>query len=233
MNKPIATNIDDVSRQRYARAAGFLFLWVIVIGLTGMFLVRSATGSVDDAVRHVTVLAGLYRLGLVAELVGALSAVALGFCLYVVLRRTNPMIAMFAFSWRFAEALLSMVSIMFGYARLAAFTGPDPTPSLVSVASRAGSVALTISALCFSIGSLLFFWLLWQSRAIPKSLAALGVVASVLVTGLCFGILLLPTYAEMLMYGWIPMLFAEVGTGLWLTIRGVPMPSTRVAQPIH
>lgn len=86
---------------------------------------------------------------------------------------------------------------------------------------HAGSVAVNISAIFFSIGSTLFFYLFFKSRYIPRVLSAFGVFASVAVTLMCFGSLIFPEHAAMLQYGWAPTAIAEVTTGFWLLLFAV------------
>jgi hypothetical protein len=130
---------------------------------------------------------------------------------------------------RLAEALIGCVGIIFGFARLRIYTSsqslaaPEQSQSLVDLTRYAGSATFNIGALCFSIGSLLFFYLFLKSGYIPRMLAGLGVFASVVVTIVCLGSLIFPEYSGKLQYGWAPMAIAEVGTGLWLMVSGVKL----------
>jgi hypothetical protein len=91
----------------------------------------------------------------------------------------------------------------------------------VGLTRHAASVAYDISAIFFSVGSTLFFYLFFKSRYIPRILSAFGVFASVIVTIICFGSLILPEYASTLQYGWVPIAIAETITGIWLMIFAV------------
>jgi hypothetical protein len=62
--------------------------------------------------------------------------------------------------------------------RLRADAYLDLTPqsqTLVDLARAAGVAVYNTSAICFSIGSLLFFYLFYTSRYIPRTLSAIGI----------------------------------------------------------
>jgi len=60
-----------------------------------------------------------------------------------------------------------------------------------------------------SIGSILFCYLFFKSRYIPRILSAFGVFTSVIVTIICFGSLIFPEHVGTLQYGWAPMAIAK------------------------
>jgi hypothetical protein len=90
---------------------------------------------------------------------------------------------------------------------------------------QAGSAAYNISAIFFSIGSVLFFYVFFKSRYIPRILSAFGVFASVIVTIMCFGNLIFPEHTAALEYGWALMAIAEVTTAIWLMVFAVKTPA--------
>jgi hypothetical protein len=79
-----------------------------------------------------------------------------------------------------------------------------------------------VGATLFAIGSTFFCWLLLRGRMLPRALARIGVIASViLIVGLPLqlgGLL----GAPLTMMMWMPMLAFEVPGGLWLLVKGVP-----------
>ena len=105
--------------------------------------------------------------------------------------------------------------------------------------AEAVSGEAALSAIFFSVGSLLFCWLLLRGRLIPAALAWLGVLASLLLViilplqlaGLLAGLASWSSAATWLV--WLPMLVFEVGLALWLMIKGVaaPAPSLVGARP--
>jgi len=76
------------------------------------------------------------------------------------------------------------------------------------------------------VGSVLLFWLLLKSRFIPRPLAMLGLVASAMLILQAFAHLVFPEQVRALGLGmaeYALIFLAEVGTGLWLLIRGADL----------
>ena len=131
--------------------------------------------------------------------------------------------------WRLGEAFIGGVGMIDGFVRLHLYTSPQPvgalgadqSQALVDLTRSAGFAVYNIAAIFFSIGSILFFYLFFKSRYIPRILSAFGAFASVIVTIICFGSLIFPEHSAALQYGWAPMAIAEVTTGIWLMVFAV------------
>lgn len=126
------------------------------------------------------------------------SAVVLALTLFVVTRLEGPALAALGMLFRLAEGLLGAVESVMG------LTLSQP---------------ILVDALLFAIGSTFFCWLLVRGRVMPRVLAWLGVVASlILLVGLPLQLAgMLPRTLAQLM--WLPMLAFEVPGGLWLLFR--------------
>ena len=238
--------MKDSSTERtqriYARVAGFLFLWLIITGLTGLLTSSHIVGSGTFAETAKRVLASehLYRLALCFELIETLSAALLAFALYATLKPVDKLLAQFAMYCRLGESFIGGASMIFSFFRLGLYgssqapggLGADQLQALVGAMRIAGSASVNICAIFFSIGSTVFFYLFFKSRYIPKILSAFGVFASVVVTVICFAGLIFPEYAATLQYGWAPMAIAEVTTGFWLMF-GAKIPARSDQQSVR
>ncbi len=221
----------EKSQIRYARLAGFLFLWLIITGLAGELTISHIVGSgtFAETAKRVVASEHLYRIALSSELIETLSAVLLAFALYVTLKPVDKLLAQIAMYWRLGESFIGGAGMIFGFVKLGLYTSPqslgalgtDQSQALVDLTRHAGFAAYNISAIFFSIGSILFSYLFFKSRYIPRILSAFGVFASVMVTIMCFASLIFPERAATLQYGWAPMAIAEVTTGFWLLLKGV------------
>lgn len=227
--------MEDSSTERtqriYARVAGFLFLWLIITGLAGALTISHIVGSgtFAETAKRVVASERLYRVALCSELIETLSALLLAFALYVTLKPIDKLLAQLAMYWRLGESFIGGVGMIFGFVKLGLYTsapsigtlGTGQSQALVDVTRHAGFAEYNISAIFFSIGSILFFYLFFKSRYIPKILSAFGVFASVVVSIMCFGTLIFPEHAGTLQYGWAPMAIAEVVAGVWLMVFAV------------
>ena len=145
------------------------------------------------------------------------------------LKPVDKLLAQIAMYWRLGESFIGGVMSIFSFLTLRLYSprqpfgalGTEQLQALVGLTRHAASVAYDISAIFFSVGSTLFFYLFFKSRYIPRILSAFGVFASVIVTIICFGSLILPEYASTLQYGWVPIAIAETITGIWLMIFAV------------
>ncbi len=210
----------------YARVAGFLFLWLIVTGVAGMLIGSHVAGSgtFAETANRVVASEHLYRASLCLGLVETLSALPLAVALYVTLKPFDKLLAQMAMYFRLGESFIGGVGVIFSFLKLHIYDSPPPTAALGSDQSRAlvdlmghaGWVQYNVSAIFFSIGSILFCYLFFKSRYIPRILSTLGVFASVVVTIILFGSLIFPERAGTLQYGWAPMAIAEVALGIWL-----------------
>jgi hypothetical protein len=221
----------DKSQIRYARLAGFLFLWLIITGLAGDLTISHIVGSgtFAETAKRVVASEQLYRVALSSELIETLSAVLLAFALYVTLKPVDKLLAQIAMYWRLGESFIGGAGMIFGFVKLGLYTSPqslgalgtDQSQALMDLTRHAGFAAYNISAIFFSIGSTVFCYLFFKSRYIPRILSAFGVFASVIVTIMCFASLIFPEHTATLQYGWAPMAIAEVTTGFWLMFKGV------------
>ncbi len=223
----MASSDTGQSQIRYARLAGFMYLFVTAVDLLGMFITGRfrVPGNFAETAHRVMGAELLYRAGLSAELIGSLCTVFLAMGLYGAVKPLNNNLALLALVFRLAEATLGGAQSILGFAVLKLYVGAGSMKAFdanqLSVLANLPSGLWNISAIFFGIGSILFFYLFLRSTYIPKVLSVLGLFASVLVPVICFAPLLLPQPPPALQFGWIPMLVAEISMGLWLLFKGV------------
>jgi hypothetical protein len=219
------------TQRTFARIAGLMYLWLIVTDMAGALTISRIIGfgSIVETARRVAASEHLYRVALCSELIECVSVVLLAFALYVTLRPVNQLLAQIALYLKLGESFISGVMMIFGFMTLRLYTSPQSfgalgtgqTQALMDLVGHATSDAYNIQAIFFSIGSVLFFYLFFKSRYIPRILSAFGVFASISVTITCFASLIFPEHAATLQYGWAPIGLAELITGFWLMIFAV------------
>ena len=220
-----------MTQQGWARLAGFLFLWLIVTGMTDLVITSRIAGSggVSAVAPRIAASERLYRVGLTSALIETISATLLGFALYATLKPIDALLAQLGLYFRLGESIIGCLNIAIGFMRLRMYTSlasshaftEQQSETLIAWIRHAGNVTLNVGALFFSLGSLIFFYVFYKSPYIPRVLSMIGIFASVVVAFICFGGLLFPEYGTQLQYGWAPMAIAEVGTAVWLLIFGV------------
>ena len=227
----MVNNTAEKSQVRYARLAGFMYLFVIITYAVNAYIAGSleVPGDFAATAHKITGSETLYRIGLCSSLTSSLCTVFLAMGLYGAVKPINNNLALLALIFRLVEATMGGVMAAINFTFLKLYTGANyanafnikQLSALVDLQSGAYSAAINIAAIFFSLGSAIFFYLFFEARSIPRSLSVFGLSASLLVTVICFVKLILPRYADIADYGWHPMGLAEIVVGLWLLIKGV------------
>lgn len=222
---------SERTRRTWARIAGFCFLLQMVAFIVGEVGTSMIAGSGDlaEVARRVMGSEPLYRAALTSTALGALTLVVLAHSLYVLLEPVNRRLAQLALWARLGEAFIvgTVLVVRFAILRIYAEAGTEGAftdgqlQGLRSLATGGYDAGFLIWMLFFSLGSTLFFYLLYVSRAIPRPLAILGVVGAALQVPMSLGGLVFPEHMATLQLLWTPIFLAEVGTGFWLLVKGV------------
>lgn len=216
---------SDKSLQAYATLAGFMYLFSMAV-FVAYFAIVSGFAVKGDFARTAQNIAGsesLYRIGLGLFLAGSLTIFVLGWAFYGLLKPVNPNLALLALTLRAADAAIIGVGAVFLFAALENYLGMPNDASARAVLgpamSRGFGASFNISFVYLGVGSVLYFYLLFKSRFIPRPIAAFGMLASAFHLAQAFAQLLIPAQMSQLgMLAFAPMGIAEVGTGLWLLL---------------
>ena len=221
----------DKSQIRYARLAGFMYLFVDVAYGFGLFITSrfQVPGNFAETANRIMGSELLYRIGLSSLLIGGLCTVFLAMGLYGAVKPIDNNLALLALIFRLVEATLFGVLSLLSFTALKLYVDAvymhafdaNQLSVLVNLRSVATSAGFNIAAIFFSIGSILFFYLFFKSNYIPKFLSVFGLVGSALVPMVCFASLLSPRPPRILLLGWLPIGLAEILVGFWLLIKGV------------
>lgn len=216
--------------QFYARTAGFLYLSAMAVYVAPLFILGGldVPGDFARTARNMAASETLVRSALTALLIGFVAIIGLAWALYLVLRPGGPALALLALLCRMAEAVLMAVSTLLWFLALGNYleAGDLGVRQMLDGLLTAGiNMSFHFAMICSSIGSILFFWLLYKSRGIPRPLAAFDMLASALALAFAFALLLAPERVGAFgMAGWGPIFLAEVATGLWLLVAGIRLP---------
>src|SRR5947208_1454888 len=116
---------DRTSLNRFARLAGFLFLFYIGIVLAGTYITSGYVVKNDAIATAANINAAelTYRTGLLMQFAGSMTAVALGWALYVLLRPVDRNWALLALLFRVAEGIVGAIGSVSDWTTLALYTG--------------------------------------------------------------------------------------------------------------
>lgn len=221
------------SVQRYARAAGALYLIIIVIGLLGEAWIRgSLVVSGDAAATAQRILASqfLWRLGVAGELVLLVCAVALTCLWYVLLRPVNRNLALLMVFFAMMSVAVEAVSALYLQAALTPLSSaaylnvvdPQQRYAMTYMAVVSHGHAFGIALIFFGVECLIVGHLICQSGYFPRVIGRLMQIAGVCYLVNSFALILSPPLASLLFPAILmPALIGESSFCLWLLIKGV------------
>jgi len=221
-------NPSDRALRAYARFAGFMYLFTNAAYAGSLLIVSGIVvdGNFATTARNIAASELFYRIGLSTVLTANMTTIVLGWALYALLKPVGSNLALLGLVCRVAEAALFGVFTALGFAAIIIYTGTASGFGLAArqemshLLSYAQAVGFNISAIYFSPASIIFFYLLFKSKFIPRILSLLGIVGSICVIVVCYATLIAPHYWRELQYGWAPIGAAELLVGLWLLFAG-------------
>ena len=206
--------------------AAFLFVMVASI-LSGLLLTSVVgSGSISDTLVNISDNPTLIRLSSVFGLVTSAGIVVLAVLLYIVLHKQNKIIALVALGWWLAEAITLAVSKigLFALIPLSLEFVEAGTPA-ASYFQSLGSFLYSdvfqqgdnIHMLFYCLGGILWFYLFYRSRYIPRVISVFGLaVESLALIGM---VLLLFAVSDNMLF-FYPIMVLELAIGLWLIVKG-------------
>jgi hypothetical protein len=228
MRSEIENTEADNTRRRYARLAGFLFLVEIILVLASGFVLShiEGSGTFAETGKRIAASERLYRAALSTVVIVTLSSAVLAFALYATLKPVNRLLAQLGMIFWLGDSFLGMMvrmcSFVMLHLQISTKTVGDGTIAAEVLADLIRSIAGTtenMGGISFGIGSLLFFYLFFESNYIPRVLSTLGLVASVIWTCLYFANLVFPEqHALFLRICFPPMALADIMSGLYLML---------------
>ncbi|GGA01165.1 DUF4386 domain-containing protein [Dyella caseinilytica] len=227
--------VVDVSQRKAARIAGALYMLLMVCGVFGEFGGRGSLIANDDPAKTASNILGslpLFRLGIVSDLAAFTGDIAIAVALYVLLRPVGRNLALLAAFWRVAEAAVLGVITLNSFTMLLLLTDPryakvfssEQLQDLVWLFNDTHDAGYNIGMIFLALGCLVFSWLLFKSRYIPRLLAGFGVLAyAAMLIGNILTIVR-PDYPIGTNF-YMPAGIYEIVIGLWLLVLGVRGPA--------
>lgn len=226
--------LDGATARRYARAAGLLYLVIIVGAGFAEGYVRAGVivpGDAAATAANIRAAEGLFRLGLVADLAAFLSDAAVAVLLYVLLRPVSRTISLLAAAFRLVAHpaigginLLNHLApaLLLGDAGYRTALEPEALEALSLFFLEAHGYGYLIAGAFFGVSLLLLGWLVFRAAYLPRVLGVLLALAGAGYLIESFGTVVYP--AGEAVFTWIvtvPAVLGEVGLALWLVAKGV------------
>jgi hypothetical protein len=234
-------NIDKTQRNA-ARAVGFAYILTNALAWFAEFHVRASLIDYQSAAITAANIASsenLFRLGLAADLLTFALDIVIVVGTYLILRPVNRSLAIFGLAWRLVETAVVAVMALNTFQILTLLSNSayvralpaDYLHSMVGMAIDAHNAGYNVGFLFFGLGSGAFCFAWYQSRYIPRVLAAWGILGSLLAAASTFVYTLSPALSRIVE----PRCFVPIGTfelilGFWLLLKGLPHAPGAAAQ---
>ncbi|MFC1786742.1 DUF4386 domain-containing protein [Halobacteriota archaeon] len=212
------------SNQKIARIVGILFIIGTVAGILSVVIAGSIIGAPDYLIK---VSANENQI-----IIGAIFVLIMGFALamipavvFPIFKKHNEALAYGYVIFRGAFETITYIAVVISWLILITLS-QEFVQAGAPVASHfqtSGTLLLGaidsidhISTIVFSLGALMFYYFLYQSKLIPRWLAGWGLIGATLV--LAVG--LLGMFGLVLMILWAPLAVQEMALAVWLIVKG-------------
>lgn len=222
------TSTSIIAQHRAARIAGFMFLFILTTILLNSFILSKliVTENALATANNIVTSTWLFRLGITNELILSVCAILLAIALYITLKSVNKHLALMALYLKLTEGILSAVIALLNFIGLQVLLGKDQitttseqSRTLVGSFLNLHDTLYAIPMLFLGLNLVLFSYLFFKSRYIPKSLAVFGMVSYALVFGFALVNILLPKLSALVLT--VPSILFELIIGIWLLFRGI------------
>jgi hypothetical protein len=236
--RKMANHSISESQHIAAKVAGFTYLFTDLTAIFAELYVRAhliVHGNPAQTAANILAHQRLFRVGILCELITFGGIILLAVAFYVVLKPVNPGLALLGAFWRLAENIILAVMTFSSFQVLGLLTNPyyvstfgaDRLQALMRLSLNAHGDAYNVGLIFAGLGTAVFAYLFLRSHYIPRILAAWGVFSSLLVAAHTLAVIVFPAVSEMLEpWVFLPLLGFEIGTGLWLLVKGLPASAT-------
>lgn len=216
--------------RKIAIVVGVLFITAMITSLMGGSLIDSITAAPDYLVA-VSENETQLIVGVFLELINAIAVVGIGLLMYPILKQHNETIALGYLGLRIIESIfcsvivvspLSLITLSQEYINAgSADASYLQTAGTLSIAGRSNVVGLLIPVF-FSLAALLLYYLLYQSKLVPRFISVWGFIGVVLI--LTLNLLLTSSLLEIdvttgLIFA-LPIMTNEIFLAIWLIVKG-------------
>jgi Domain of unknown function (DUF4386) len=224
----------DRTQRNAATAVGSAYIVTSALAYFAEFHVRARLFDYQSAAKTVANIISsesLFRLGLAADLLTFALDIVIIVGTYLILRPVNRSLATFGLAWRLVETAVVAVMALNTFDILTLVSGSqylrglpaDHLQAMVGLAIAAHNAGYNVGFLFFGLGSGAFCVAWYQSRYVPRVLAAWGVLGSLLTAASTFVYTLSPALSRIVE----PICFVPIGTfelilGFWLLLKGLP-----------
>ena len=230
MNAPLNTPLKT------ARRAGILYLIIAIVGVFAIAYVPSRiiiTGDAPATFANLQAHAGLFRAGILADIVVIVLEIELTAALYYLMRPVNPIGSMIAAMARYGMVLVMLVNVLLNITAFAMASGAmRGAPETVMTLFDIHATGIQLWGVLFGYHLFALGALICRSGYLPRWLGGALVVGAFgyVIEGLSHITGFELPALSVLAIGLLTLVtIAEIGFALWLLIKGLDEAKWRLA----
>ena len=218
------------TNRKTAIIVGVLF----ILGFAVLFNVVFVKPILDDPnyLIKLTENKNLVMMGVLSELIMAFACAGIAIWLYPVLRKHNEALALGAVGFRIIEnvfqivaalGLLSLLTLSQEYVKADALAAPAFQAAGALLLAVRFWASLLLAQIGFGLGALMYYYVFYQSRLIPRWLSGWGLIAIILhLTSVFLTNVgqIDPFSGSPILLLSIPIFFQELTLAVWLIVKG-------------
>ena len=216
----------------YARAAGILYLSIIISGIFSEVFVRSnliVPGAAATTAANILASEWWFRIGFVADAIMLLCDVAIAVLFYVLLKPVNKTLSIIAAAFRLSQAAIIGMSLLYYYSALLLLTGVEYAAvfetrqmhALVMLLLDMHRHGYDLGLLFFGLSNFFLGFLIIKSEYFPTIFGYGLIAAAVVYLVGSFTRFILPGSLSLVEPFYIIPLIAELLFCLWLLVKGL------------
>jgi hypothetical protein len=211
--------------QKSAKTAGITYLLIIGTSILSMIFGPYKLIIEGDTVTTMSNIGSnqfLFRVGATYDLLMYMSVIILSVALYNLLNMVNKTVALTALFCRIGEALIGSLTVICSISIIFLINidmKSESAKATVQLLFEVKAIALNVVFAFLGLGSILYCYLFYKSRFVPRLLAAFGIFSFVLVFAESILVLLIPI--KSMIFTGIPAILFEITIGFWLLVKGV------------
>jgi hypothetical protein len=218
------------TNRKTAIIVGVLF----ILGFAVLFNVVFVKPILDDPnyLIKLTENKNLVMMGVLSELIMAFACAGIAIWLYPVLRKHNEALALGAVGFRIIEnvfqivaalGLLSLLTLSQEYVKAGALAAPAFQAAGALLLAVRFWASLLLAQIGFGLGALMYYYVFYQSRLIPRWLSGWGLIAIILhLTSVFLTNVgqIDPFLGSPILLLSMPIFFQELTLAVWLIVKG-------------
>jgi hypothetical protein len=224
----VTQNKPNQNTRSTAVLVGVLFLAAMVASLLGGALVEAVI-SAPEFLKTIAENETQLLIGVLLELLNGIAVLGIGVLMFPILKWFNQKLAVGYLGFRIVEAVfccmivispLSLITLSRENINAGVLDAPYfQTASVMSIAGRA-SIANLLIPVFLSLGALLLYSILYQSKLLPRFIAVWGLIGAILILLLNLLITFNVELGSTAMIFALPMILNEIFLGIWLIFKG-------------